>query len=139
MNEKDEYVLLWIKKGDHDLGTANLTFKHIPEYRDIIAFHCQQAVEKYLKAWLVFLDCEVPHTHDLPYLLDVISRFIDLKPELFTKALTLSGFSVEVRYPDSEADLSDLNIKEAMSTVQLFRTTVLHHLGLTGKMEDIPH
>ena len=39
-------VIPWIIKGDHDLGTALLTYLHIPEYKDTVTFHCQQAVEK---------------------------------------------------------------------------------------------
>jgi HEPN domain-containing protein len=54
MTEKLEIIRLWIEKGDHDLGTAEIVNQHIPEYMDTIAFHCQQAVEKYLKAFLIF-------------------------------------------------------------------------------------
>ena len=36
----------WVTKGDHDLGTAKVTFQHIPEYLDTVTFHCQQAAEK---------------------------------------------------------------------------------------------
>lgn len=49
MTKKIDIVKSWIEKGDHDLGTAQVTFLYIPRYRDTIAFHCQQAVEKYLK------------------------------------------------------------------------------------------
>ena len=45
MKNKQDIIKSWIVKGDHDLGTTKLTYKHIPEYRDIIGFHCQQAVE----------------------------------------------------------------------------------------------
>ena len=55
MSDNNKYVNEWIEKADHDLGTAILTFKHIKEYRDTIAFHCQQATEKYLKSYLIFL------------------------------------------------------------------------------------
>ena len=54
MNERIEIVRIWIEKGDHDLGTGQLTFHYIPKFRDTIAFHCQQAVEKYLKGYMYF-------------------------------------------------------------------------------------
>ena len=38
-------IELWLSKGDHDLGTAKITYLHIPEYLDTVTFHCQQAVE----------------------------------------------------------------------------------------------
>ncbi len=46
MSEKIEIVKQWIEKGDHDLGTAQVTYLYLPKYRDTIAFHCQQAAEK---------------------------------------------------------------------------------------------
>ncbi len=54
MNEQSDEIRQWIIKGDHDLGTAKITYLNIPEYLDTITFHCQQAVEKHLKAYLVF-------------------------------------------------------------------------------------
>lgn len=38
----------WFEKGNHDLDEANLSFRE-GGWTDIICFHCQQAVEKYLK------------------------------------------------------------------------------------------
>lgn len=54
MNEKLKVIKSWVEKGDHDLGTTKITYLHIPKYRDTIVFHCQQAVEKYLKSYLIF-------------------------------------------------------------------------------------
>jgi HEPN domain-containing protein len=54
MSEISQIVKDWIEKADHDLGSAKLIYLHIPKYFDTIAFHCQQATEKYLKAILVF-------------------------------------------------------------------------------------
>ncbi len=66
MSEKTiEIVKQWIIKGDHDLGTAKVTFLHIPEYLDTITFHCQQAVEKYFKAYLIYNSVQFRFTHDL--------------------------------------------------------------------------
>ncbi len=42
----------WFEKGDHDLDEARLSFRH-GGWTDIICFHCHQAVEKYLKGFLV--------------------------------------------------------------------------------------
>ncbi len=70
---KQEIIKEWIVKGDQDLGTAKLVAAHIPEYIDTVCFHCQQASEKYLKAYLAELDIEFPKTHKLGMLLDLIS------------------------------------------------------------------
>jgi HEPN domain-containing protein len=78
MNEKIQVLKRWIEKGDHDLGTAMLTFKHIPKYKDTIAFHCQQAVEKYLKCYIYYLEIPVYRTHDLVFLLEQIDKIESL-------------------------------------------------------------
>ncbi len=78
MNEKIEIVKTWIEKGDHDFGTARITYLHLPKYRDTIAFHCQQAVEKYLKSWLIFLDITFTRTHNLNFLLSLIAQKYDI-------------------------------------------------------------
>jgi HEPN domain-containing protein len=72
-NQADE-IKQWIIKGDHDLGTAKITYSLIPEYLDTVTFHCQQAVEKYLKAYLIFQSTIFRFSHDLIYLLDLITQ-----------------------------------------------------------------
>ena len=49
---KEEVVLRWLKKAENDLKTVKhlLTLEDAPT--DVISFHCQQAVEKYFKAYL---------------------------------------------------------------------------------------
>jgi HEPN domain-containing protein len=51
-------VKSWINKADHDLGSAKVIFIHLPDYSDIIAFHCQQATEKYIKSILLYKEIE---------------------------------------------------------------------------------
>ena len=80
MNDKRELVESWLTKANHDLTTAHLVKNHLPDFKDTIAFHCQQAVEKLLKAYLVHLDFVFRRSHDLIYLLDIIAQ-----PNLFTK------------------------------------------------------
>jgi HEPN domain-containing protein len=63
-----------MEKADHDFGSAKLIYLHIPEYFDMIAFHCQQATEKYLKAILLFKEIEFDRTHNLIFLLEFLSQ-----------------------------------------------------------------
>lgn len=70
MSDNEKLVELWIQKAEHDLGTAILIFNNIPEYYDTLGFHCQQAVEKFLKAYLTKNNIEFKPRHNLSYLLD---------------------------------------------------------------------
>jgi HEPN domain-containing protein len=106
MNENDQIIKLWIEKADHDLGSAKLIFLHLPDYFDTIAFHCQQAVEKYIKAMLVYYGIEFQRSHNLIYLLDLLSQKIQISESEYDKAILLNGFSVQIRYPDKNIYLS---------------------------------
>lgn len=128
-----EIVNTWIEKADHDLGSARLIFHHIPDYFDTIAFHCQQAVEKYIKASLIHLDIEFLRSHDLPYLLQILSRKTDIDPETFDKAILLNGFSVEIRYPNQFIHLTEDELSSAISIADDFRQLAVKIIGLNNK------
>jgi len=137
MTEKIDIVKSWIEKGDHDLGTAQVTFLYIPRYRDTIAFHCQQAVEKYLKGYLFLNNTDFKRTHNLNYLLSLVSQFDSVNDDLYDKVAELEDFSVEIRYPDTSIDLSDEDIHQALSIAREFRNYVLNKMGLSISYEDI--
>ena len=62
MNDKIEVIRDWIYQADRDLGSVIIIFQHIPRYFETVAFHCQQAVEKYIKGLLVFYDSQFKKT-----------------------------------------------------------------------------
>ena len=130
MNGKTEIINKWIEKADHDIGTAELIMQYIPEYRDTISFHCQQAVEKYLKAYLIFIDLEVVRSHNLILVLDMISQKQNISDELYDQATILQQFAVDVRYPEVTLDLSDFDIKNAIEIARLIR---IHFIDLISQ------
>ena len=46
---ENDLVHSWLVKATRDLDTAKIVVSHMPDYYDVIAFHCQQAIEKSLK------------------------------------------------------------------------------------------
>ena len=60
-----EFVRQWLDKADADFGVAEQLLAANTPYRAIVAFHCQQAVEKYLKAFLVEHEIEFSKTHNI--------------------------------------------------------------------------
>jgi HEPN domain-containing protein len=131
MSEVTEQIIKWFEKADHDFGTAIITHKHLPNYRDTIAFHCQQAVEKYLKAYLLKLGAVIVKTHDLVYLLELINKEEHLDNTWFEKMAMLQEFSVEIRYPDEQIELSDENINLALQIAGEVRELILSKTGIT--------
>ena len=136
MNDKLNIVKLWIEKADHDLGTAELTHQHIPEYKDTIAFHCQQAVEKYLKAYLVFCDLTFTRTHDLVLLLSLISKNETVSDELFEMAAELQDYAIEVRYPDTIIELTDNDILRTIEITRNFRRIIIPKMSIEGNQDQ---
>jgi HEPN domain-containing protein len=130
MNEQFNQITQWIIKGDHDLGTAKVTYLHIPEFLDTVTFHCQQAVEKYLKAYLIFQSIEFRFSHDLVYLLDLINqkdsefdRFYDLVSEL-------QGYAIEIRYPNETIFLTKEKVENAIRIAKNIREFVSKKINI---------
>ncbi|MCK4256339.1 HEPN domain-containing protein [candidate division WOR-3 bacterium] len=96
----DEYIKQWLTKADNDLKIVEHELD-LPEkeiVKDIVCFHCQQAVGKYLKAFLIYHKVEVERTHDIEHLLDQCA-LID-KDFVNIEVRELSSFGVDIRYPD---------------------------------------
>ena len=121
MNELTEEIKEWIEKADHDLGSAKIIYLHLPEYFDTIAFHCQQSVEKYIKAILIFEKIEFQRSHDLVYLLELLSQKIDIDESKFKNAFTLNNFGVQIRYPNKIIKLTKEELESAIHISEEFR------------------
>jgi HEPN domain-containing protein len=67
-------ALEWFTRGDHEIETAQLLFDE-QGYTDSIAYHIQQAIEKYLKGYLVLKGQKPPWVHELDTLLNLIEKF----------------------------------------------------------------
>jgi HEPN domain-containing protein len=98
-------VQLWIEKADQDLAAAEILLKESRDLRPIVAFHAQQAVEKYLKAILVRHQIYFARTHDMGKLLDLIAGCEPATAILMQDATLLTPFGVEVRYPGDSPEL----------------------------------
>lgn len=104
----------WLKKAAADVQavTLLLTFEHYP--RAVAAFHCQQAVEKSLKAFLVAHDTPFLYRHDLGYLLDLCLSVDPACRALEPYIVGLTPYAVEMRYP------TDFPLKPTAEKIQIF-------------------
>jgi HEPN domain-containing protein len=113
----------WFERGDHDIETAQLLYDE-RGYTDAIAYHIEQAIEKYLKGYLVLKGQKPPWVHELDTLLTLASRFqADLYPTFIDLCDRSTRYYVEDRYPPGPpADYSQEEIKADLdSTWQLVR------------------
>ncbi len=130
MSDREDHIKEWVDSADHDLGSAKLIFLHLPEYFDTIAFHCQQAAEKYLKAILIHREIEFVRSHNLIYLLDLLSQKTVITEDQYDKAILLNGFSVQIRYPDKTVYLTKEELETSITIAQEFRDFTIISIGL---------
>jgi HEPN domain-containing protein len=130
MSAPIEQTKIWINKADHDLGSAKIIYHHLPEYFDTIAFHCQQAAEKYTKAILFHREIEFDRSHDMIYLLELLPNDIEVSIEQYKKAVSLNGFSVQIRYPNKIEHMSKEELEEAIGVAQEFRDFAIQKIGI---------
>lgn len=90
----------WLDHSRKDLDSAVFLTKMMPEPLEIICFHCQQSVEKALKAYLSFLNLRPPRTHDLDELIGMCNN--EEITSLRDATIPLNDYSVMVRYPSHE-------------------------------------
>ncbi len=112
---------LWLEKADSDLGAAKILLVYLPEYKEAVAFHCQQAVEKYLKAYLIFLDIEFKPSHNLVYLINQINTKDSTSDSYYPLVIKFEGFAVEFRYPNATIMPTDEELKEAIQITETIR------------------
>ena len=118
MGKGSEHAKLWIEKAKNDLLNTdnNLASDRIPF--DTVCFHCQQAAEKLLKAFLVARNVEYPITHNLFVILECILQF-DPSAEVLRESLAiLNPYSVEIRYPGDAWMPTLEDTKEARQAAQ---------------------
>ena len=99
--DKQAELQQWKEIADSDLNIADFSAKNMwPVPFAIICFHCQQAVEKYLKWFLVFNDIEPPKIHDLEELEKLCEAIQPKFSDIYEKCSILSGYAVQSRYPN---------------------------------------
>lgn len=118
--KKKDIVNSWIKKADRDLEVAKRELKLTDPLTDIICFHAQQAAEKYMKAFLIWLDIEFQKTHDVEDLVVVASKKDPSILELKDSGAELSAFAVEARYPEFD-EPSLIDTKNAVGIAKKFK------------------
>jgi HEPN domain-containing protein len=113
---KRDLVRQWLAKADEDLEAAKALMSLKTTFFSTIGFHCQQAAEKYFKAFLTWRQIEFPKTHDLSLLLGLISPAAPSLAESLEEVAELTSYGVEIRYP---GDIPEVTKEDAEEAVQL--------------------
>ncbi len=111
MNEATKgFVKQWLLKAEEDLLVVRKLTEPVVVAASSACFHCQQAVEKSLKAFLIANDIDLKKTHNLEYLL---YKCAEVDPDLAGLELNeLSDFGVDARYPGDMYTPTDIETLE---------------------------
>lgn len=118
----------WVKKAEDDLGVARKLLRGRVQYPDQICFHCQQAIEKYLKALLQESGVPFPRTHDLLQLVDLLIPLDGTLCRLRRGTATLTRYAVDYRYPGLRT--TPRQARAAYAKAAVFRTEIRKRLKL---------
>jgi HEPN domain-containing protein len=131
----DEDIKKWLVKALNDLKVAvhELNLSEDEMTTDAVCFHCQQAVEKLLKAYLVYKNVDFGKTHQLELLLELCSEQDTEFKKLYIG--NLSDYAVEIRYPETFYIPSLEEAKECFEIASKVKEFVLKKLEI--KEEDL--
>jgi len=122
----------WVKKAEEDYETAISLARKRHSVPNSVCFHCEQCIEKYLKALLISHRIYFPKTHDLLELLKLVLPVEPLLQGLEEALQNLNPYAAAFRYPGEEATIKEA--KEAVKVMKYLRNLLRERLGLRKKV-----
>jgi HEPN domain-containing protein len=104
----------WLRFADNDLDSALFLNTAVRKHHEIICYHCAQAAEKYLKAYLISQNIIPKKTHDLVYLNKSCQSFDADFSKILDECAILDRFSSDMRYP-LRYEIAESDVKIAIS------------------------
>jgi HEPN domain-containing protein len=91
----------WMVKAWRDLETARRAATGEPPFYDIAVYHCQQAAEKAVKAFLAHHGKPYEQTHDIEVLVDLACEIDSTFSTLTDAGDALTPYATRFRYPNA--------------------------------------
>lgn len=110
----------WINKAGEDITAAKILMNH-PQCFNACAFHCQQAIEKSLKAYILVASDMLVDGHNLTWLCRQANKYDREKAfsQWLEDSAGLNKFYIETRYPtDLGVKITGKNIERIYKTAR---------------------
>ena len=133
-SELVQEVREWVTKARLDVRAAERLLADDSDLAEPALYHCQQAAEKILKAFLVWHERPFAKTHNLVLLLNLCTTIAPDFSTLEDAADTLTPYAVAFRYPDQVAELTTDEVEDAVQFMRQLFSFVSDRLPL----ETIP-
>jgi HEPN domain-containing protein len=116
-DSQQQLVQNWLRKAENDLKIGQDEMRTAKPTTDMVCYHMQQCVEKYLKAYLVRHQASFRRTHDIAELIEQCKEIDTSFDSLYKyQADSLTIYGVEIRYPD---DFYMPTQKETKASIQI--------------------
>jgi HEPN domain-containing protein len=102
----------WIDRAKSSLEIAKTRNSNLVYYEDL-CYQAQQAVEKAIKAMLIYFNVEPQFTHNIGFLLDELGAHINISDEI-RETVKLSKYAVQTRYPGEYDDITKEDYEESI-------------------------
>lgn len=114
-DERALEVEAWLSRARGDLRAAQVLLAADPPLPGDAAFHCQQCVEKSLKALLTRHDHRFRKTHDIGELAVASLTYLPRVEGLLRRAAPLTEYAWRFRYPGEAFEPTVEEVREATS------------------------
>jgi HEPN domain-containing protein len=111
----------WLVRAKEDLDNARHDLTATPPFVRDALFHCQQGVEKAMKALLTWHDLAFPKTHNLEELGELCVRIDGTLAVVMEDVTPLTEYAARFRYPGAPWEPT---LQEARESIELARTFV---------------
>jgi predicted nucleotidyltransferase/HEPN domain-containing protein len=118
----------WLRKAENDLRGADRLVGASPPLLGLTLFHCQQAVEKALKAFLAWHDVPFRKTHEIEELGQACLALDATLTDLIARAGSLTDYAWKFRYPGGGPLPPEEETKETIELARQLYEAVLERL-----------
>ena len=118
----------WLQRTSQDMRAAAHGLQANPPLLDDVVFHCQQACEKALLAFLIWHGIPFRETHDLA---EIGAQCVEIDPSLepfVQRVAPLSEYASLYRYPGGPEEPSREDTSEALNATHALSQEILDRL-----------
>ena len=123
-----EETRAWFHKAAGDLRAAAHDLTGDPPLLEDAVFHCQQAIEKAFKGFLVWHDHPFRKTHNLEEIGETCLAIDRSLKRLVDSAVPLTEYAWKFRYPGEPEELNRQEVDEALATAREVFEALLNRL-----------
>jgi HEPN domain-containing protein len=123
-----QLVKQWLHRARLDLRSAEVLLSEVPPLCEEAGFHCQQSIEKALKAFLVSRVIPFDWSHQIGYLLDLCVTEDEQFEQFRVSAAPLSEYAIRFRYPHPEPAPEKSQVHQALKVARQVYNFILERM-----------